>query len=178
MEGGLFWAFFVSPWSAELCGETEWDCGEQGEGEMLMCMPRYPSVQVSCPWILLLSQLPALQQLPGHSLAAGFLPGKLKPSNSSVPLAEPGASRGMNCHKWVCKPSAFPSLCLPAALGCTGQWWHHFGTKERRTRGTSLGWTMRVLSPDGLCNDTPDPFSPSNQDLTVLLCPKQSFAQQ
>lgn len=25
LEGGLLWALFVSPWSAELCGETEWE---------------------------------------------------------------------------------------------------------------------------------------------------------
>ena len=24
MEGGLVWALFVSPWSAELCGKTDW----------------------------------------------------------------------------------------------------------------------------------------------------------
>lgn len=72
------------------------------------------------------------------SPAAASISGKLKPSNSTVPLAEPGASGGMDqCklpssssllwegdkplllpteYKWVYKPSAFPILCIPAAL--------------------------------------------------------------
>lgn len=34
------------------------------------------------------------------------------------------------------------------------------------------------LDSEGSCNDTPDPFSPSTEDHTVLLCSKQSFAEE
>lgn len=107
---------------------------------------------------------------------AGSIRGN-KPVQGKLPSSSSLLWVGTNpsCSQQSTNGSVNPLLSPSCAL--LQPWWvynardnHHCGRKERRTGGKFLGQTMRVLSCDGSCRDTPYPFSPSSQDHTVLLC--------